>query len=148
MTIEVTTANISAHPVVIYQLLQVKHFETRTASARISVSFLAMLEQQFPITDSKAIELRYPSRFAEQLNVHVNHLNRALKETLNKTTTEIISLRVLHESKLLLVKTDWDIAEIAYALGFSEPTHFNNFFKKRMHVSPSNFRHSQTMQSG
>lgn len=86
------------------------------------------------------MELRYPSQFAEQLNVHVNHLNRALKETINKTTTQIIAIRVLYEAKKLLDQTDWNIADIAYGLGFREVTHFNSFFKKRTQVSPTGYR--------
>jgi len=30
--------------------------------------------------------------------------------------------------------------EIAFTLGFEEPTHFNNFFKKRTSQTPTNFR--------
>jgi len=33
-----------------------------------------------------------------------------------------------------------NVSEIAYMLGFSEPTHFNNFFKKHTQVSPLKFR--------
>ena len=35
------------------------------------------------------------------------------------------------------------ISEIAFALGFSEPTHFTNFFKKRVKISPVKFRQVQ-----
>ncbi|WP_369823750.1 helix-turn-helix domain-containing protein [Chitinophaga sp. CF118] len=31
-------------------------------------------------------------------------------------------------------------SEIAYALGFNEVTHFNNFFKKHVQQSPVKFR--------
>jgi len=36
----------------------------------------------------------------------------------------------------------WNISEIAHGLGFSEPTHFSNFFKKNVNASPSEFRAS------
>jgi AraC family transcriptional activator of pobA len=29
---------------------------------------------------------------------------------------------------------------VAYSLGFNEVTHFNNFFKKLVNMSPSQFR--------
>jgi len=63
------------------------------------------------------------------LNVHVNHLNRAIKETTDKTTSQIIAERILQESKILLKHSSWTVSEIAYALGYHEVTHFNNFFK-------------------
>jgi len=113
----------------------------KNASQRISALFMDLLERQFPIDDThQMVKLRSASEFADQLNVHVNHLNRAIKATTRKTTTQHISGRILQESKSLLTNTDWNVSEIAYALGFNEATHFNNFFKKHLDTSPSQFR--------
>lgn len=112
-----------------------------SASQRISALFQDLLDRQFPIDDDhRSIDLRTASDFASQLNVHVNHLNRALKETTNKTTSELIAERILRESKILLKHSQWDISEIGYSLGFSEVTHFSNFFKKHEKISPSKYR--------
>jgi AraC-like DNA-binding protein len=111
------------------------------ASQRISMLFLELLERQFPIDESHSkVNLRTASDFANQLNIHVNHLNKAVKETTLKTTTQIIAERILQESKVLLKHSSWGVAEVAYALGFTEVTHFNNFFKKHIQLSPSKFR--------
>jgi AraC-like DNA-binding protein len=111
------------------------------ASQRISTIFLELLERQFPIEENHPkINLRSASDFANQLNVHVNHLNRAVKETTQKTTTQLIAERLLQEAKILLRYSKWNVAEIAFALGFTEVTHFNNFFKKYVEVSPTKFR--------
>lgn len=111
------------------------------ASQRISTLFLELLERQFPIDDThQKIHLRTASDFANQLNVHVNHLNKAVKETTQKTTSQIIAERVLQESKILLKHSNWNVSEIAYALGFTEVTNFNNFFKKHLQLSPLKFR--------
>ena len=117
--------------------------QTINASQRISALFVELLERQFPIDDQHpAIKLRSASEFADQLNIHVNHLNRALKETLQKTTTVVIAERVVQEAKILLRHSKWGVAEIAYSLGFTEATHFNNFFKKHTEVSPTKFRNA------
>jgi len=111
------------------------------ASQRITALFMELLERQFPIDDSHpAVQLRSASDFANQLNVHVNHLNRAVKETTKKTTTQIISDRIVQEAKILLRHSSWNVFEVAYALGFTEVTHFNNFFKKHVQTSPLKFR--------
>lgn len=111
------------------------------ASQRISMLFLELLERQFPIDDNhRKINLRSASEFANQLNVHVNHLNRAVKDTTEKTTSQIIAERILQEAKILLKHSSWSVSDIAYALGFTEVTHFNNFFKKHIQVSPLKFR--------
>ncbi len=113
------------------------------ASRRISTLFMELLERQFPIDeDHRNVKLRSASDFADQLAIHVNHLNRALKETANKTTTQVIAERILQESKVLLKQSEWTVSEIAYALGFVEVTHFNNFFKKYTEQSPTRFRNA------
>lgn len=114
------------------------------ANKRISMMFMELLERQFPIDEShQKIELRTASDFANQLAVHVNHLNRAIKTTTGKTTTQVIAGRVLQESKILLSQSDWNVSEIAYALGFNEVTHFNNFFKKHIQLNPTKFKIKQ-----
>ncbi|TXE13446.1 helix-turn-helix domain-containing protein [Algoriphagus aquimarinus] len=114
-----------------------------SASRRIASMFLELLERQFPIDDlHTSVKLRTASDFAGQLNVHVNHLNRALREVTQKTTTALIAERVLQEAMVLLKYSTWNISDIAYALGFLEVTHFNNFFKKHTVKNPTQFRKS------
>lgn len=111
------------------------------ASQRIVSLFNELLERQFPIDENHtSIQLRSASDFADQLNIHVNHLNKAIKEVTLKTTTQLIAERILYESKILLKHSSWNVSEVAFSLGFSEVTHFNNFFKKYTNTSPMKFR--------
>jgi AraC family transcriptional activator of pobA len=111
------------------------------ASQRISNLFLELLERQFPVDENHpSVNFRSASDFAGQLNVHVNHLNRAVKEATGKTTSQIIAERILQEAKILLKHSPWNVSEIAFSLGFNEVTHFNNFFKKHVQLSPLKFR--------
>ncbi|MBC7902217.1 MAG: helix-turn-helix transcriptional regulator [Gemmatimonadaceae bacterium] len=111
------------------------------ASARVSSLFNELLERQFPIESPRQqIKLRTARDFAERLSVHVNHLNKVLKEDKGKTTTEIIADRLVQEAKILLRQTNWNISEIADSLGFEEVAHFSNFFKKQTSFSPVSFR--------
>lgn len=117
--------------------------QSMNASQRISTIFMELLERQFPIEeDHPRVSLRSPSDFSKQLNVHVNHLNRAVKEAAGKTTSQLIADRILQESKIMLKHSQWNVSEIAYALGFTEVTHFNNFFKKMVGTSPGKFRNT------
>ncbi|WP_118972926.1 helix-turn-helix domain-containing protein [Taibaiella koreensis] len=111
------------------------------ASERITGLFAELLERQFPVElSSQVIRLHTPSAFAQQLNVHVNHLNKALKEITGKTTTLLIKERVWQEAKVLLKSTSWTISEIAWCLGFEEPNHFSAFFKSLAGITPNKFR--------
>ena len=114
------------------------------ASQRISTLFLELLERQFPIDENhQTFSLRGASDYANQLNVHVNHLNSVVKKHSGKTTRVIIHERVVAEARALLRNTNWNIAEVAYALGFEYPSHFNKYFKQFAGVSPQEFRQQQ-----
>ncbi|OBW41856.1 HTH-type transcriptional activator RhaS [Chryseobacterium sp. MOF25P] len=115
--------------------------QNKNASSRLSSVFLELLERQFPIeTTANPLQLKTAQHYAQHLNVHVNYLNRAVKEITGKSTTNHITERIITEAKALLQHTDWSVSEIAYALGFEYPTYFNNFFKKQTGTNPKSFR--------
>jgi AraC family transcriptional regulator, transcriptional activator of pobA len=113
----------------------------KNAASRITSVFLELLERQFPIESTdRPLQLKTAQDYAKSLAVHVNHLNRAVKETTGKSTTAHIAERIVTEAKALLQHTDLTIAEIAYALGFEYPTYFNNYFKRVTGAVPSSLR--------
>ncbi len=112
------------------------------AAGRISTLFIELLERQFPIENvTQVVQIKTPIEFAKALGIHINHLNKVLKETTGRSTTEIINGRIIEEAKILLKQTVWNVSEIAFALGFEEVAHFSNFFKKHTTFSPLKFRH-------
>jgi AraC family transcriptional activator of pobA len=116
-------------------------YPAHNASARVSSLFIELLERQFPIeTPQQKLQLRTAKDYADRLAVHVNHLNKVLKENTGRTTTDIIGSRVIQEAKLLLKQTNWNISEISDSLGFAEVAHFSNFFKRQTSFSPGAFR--------
>lgn len=111
------------------------------ASERVASLFVELLERQFPIESPlQQLPLRSAKAYADRLAIHVNHLNKSLKESLGQTTTELIGQRVVQEAKILLRQTDWNVSEIAYSLGFEQVAHFSNFFKKHTSLAPLAFR--------
>ncbi len=100
-----------------------------------------VLAQQFQqLVDKLYIDSKNVSDYAEQLNVTPNYLTTTVKQITGKTAKDIIQERLFLESKTILSFTDLDIAEIAYQLNFSEPTHFTRFFKKYSGTTPNKFR--------
>jgi len=115
--------------------------QVKNAAHRITNVFLELLERQFPVEGtSRPLKLRTAQDYATTLNLHVNYLNRAVKETTGKSTTTHISERIASEAKALLLHTDWNVADIGYALGFEYPTYFNNFFKRVTGTNPTSLR--------
>ncbi|SFD88678.1 Helix-turn-helix domain-containing protein [Chitinophaga sp. CF118] len=116
-------------------------YTVQNAATRVSSLFIELLERQFPIDSPRQkLQLRSAGDYADQLAVHVNHLNKVLKENTGKTTTEIISARMIQEAKILLKQTDWSISDIAYCLDFEQVAHFSTFFKKQTSMTPLEFR--------
>lgn len=116
----------------------------KNATSRLTAVFFELLERQFPIeTPDKPLLLRTPQHYADVLAVHVNYLNRAIKEVTGKPTSAHISERITMEAKALLQHTNWNIREVGYALGFEYPTYFNNFFKKQTGTNPKSIRFEQ-----
>ena len=111
--------------------------QQNNAASRLTNVFLELLERQFPIESSdNPLKMRTAQDFADSLAVHVNYLNRAVKEVTGKPTSAHISERIFNEASAMLKHTNWNIKEIAYALGFEYPTYFNNFFKKISGTTP------------
>lgn len=117
------------------------YHQDKNGAQRLTNVFMELLERQFPVeSPDRPLQLRTAKDYAKDLLVHVNYLNRAVRGVTGKTTTTHISERITNEAKAILQHTDWNVSEIAYALGFEYPTYFNNFFKKQTGMSPSSVR--------
>ncbi|MCB0782599.1 MAG: AraC family transcriptional regulator [Flavobacteriales bacterium] len=119
-----------------------QEFDTQhNAASRITAVFLETLERQFPIESvDRPLGLRSPQDYARALNLHVNSLNRAVKGVTGKPTGAHIAERVTTEAKALLEHTDWNVADVAYALGFEHPSYFNSYFKRITGTNPMTLR--------
>ncbi len=113
----------------------------KNGANRITNLFLDLLDRQFPIENTaEPLKLRTAQDFAESLSVHINYLNRSVKEVTGKPTSVHIAERIAAEAKALLLYTDWSVADIAYGLGFDYPTYFNNYFKRVTGTTPKSIR--------
>lgn len=112
-----------------------------TSATRVVAAFRGLLARQYPIvTPARQLGLRTPQAFADTLAVHVNYLNRKLKAATGKTTTQLLAERLVQEAHTLLRHTDWPVSTIGYCLGFEEPTHFAQFFRRHTGRTPSQVR--------
>jgi len=117
------------------------YFKHKNAAERIATLFMELLDRQFPIDSPQtSLKLKSANDFALHLNVHVNHLNSAVRKITGKTTTAHIIDKITQEAKALLLHTDWSVADVAFSLGFEYTTYFNNFFKKQTGRTPLSLR--------
>jgi len=80
------------------------------------------------------------SQYAEMLNINPSCLNELSKRTTGITAGELIRNRVIDESKKLLYSTAISGKEIAYKLGFDDPSYFSRFFRKYTGLTLKEFR--------
>ncbi|WKL42909.1 AraC family transcriptional regulator [Flavobacterium sp. ZE23DGlu08] len=81
-----------------------------------------------------------PSFYASQLAITLKHLNRICNEMLQKTTTEVITDRIILEAKRMLMDKKFTVNEIATELGFDDYSYFTRLFKKHTRMTPTVFR--------
>jgi AraC family transcriptional activator of pobA len=94
--------------------------------------FELLLEQYYKIEKS-------PSFYADKMSITLKHLNRISKNILNITITELITRRVILESKRIMVDKNKNIAQIADELGYSNYSYFSKLFKKNVGMTPTEF---------
>lgn len=81
--------------------------------------------------------------YQQKLGVPEKPLAAAIRRAVGMTPKAYIDQRRLLEVKRLLAFSDRSIKEIAFTLGFDEPTNFNKFFRKHVGLAPQAFRQAQ-----
>ncbi len=81
--------------------------------------------------------------YAERLSMTTDRLNDHVKRATGVTAGHLIRQRVMTEAKRELVFANRAIHEIAYDLGFVDPSHFARFFRKQTGLTPQHFRAAQ-----
>lgn len=77
---------------------------------------------------------------ARSLTISRVQLYRKVKAILGISISDHINNMRLDKSKVLLKKSELNIAEIAYAVGFSSPNYFSTSFKNKFGVTPKEYK--------
>lgn len=77
---------------------------------------------------------------AAEVGFSPNHFSTVFSQQMGQTFVEYLTRLRVEESKRLLRETDTRLADIAYAIGYSEPHYFSYIFKKYAGMSPSTYR--------
>jgi signal transduction histidine kinase/DNA-binding response OmpR family regulator len=85
--------------------------------------------------------------FAENVGMSKTHLNRKLNALTDASANEFIRTYRLKKAARLLSGRSGNISEIAYEVGFSNPSYFAESFKKLFGYSPSEYLQNQRTSS-
>lgn len=78
--------------------------------------------------------------YARQIGLSPKRLNEILKDKMDTTVSGLLYHLLLIEAKRELYHDRRSVKEVAYELGFSDPSYFARFFKKRTGLGPEAFR--------
>ncbi len=98
----------------------------------LAMDFKALIEKH--MNEFLSIE-----EFSGKLGVSSKKLTKVVKQYLKDTPAQILHQRKILEAKRLLSNTTLSIKEVAYDLGFDQPTYFTKYFKKHTQMTPTTF---------
>ena len=84
--------------------------------------------------------VKNPSAYASMLHISAGYLNEAIKSVTGSTVSYWIKQEVFNEAKRLLYRSNADVKEIAFELGFNDYSYFVRSFRKVCGLSPLKFR--------
>lgn len=103
-----------------------------TTKITVFKNFKTLLEQNFK-------ESRSADYYAKKLAITYKHLNSICKDLVNKTAKNVIDDFIIIQAKRSLINSSVKSNELAYQLGFEDPTNFSKYFKKHTGLTPNLF---------
>lgn len=102
-------------------------------SSAITVSFRQLLSAHYKT-------LKSPADYARKLNLSLSYLNETVKASTGFPVSHWIQQETMLEARRLLYYSKISVKEIAYQLGYEDPTYFSRLFKKVVGLSPGEYR--------
>ncbi|MFD2541468.1 AraC family transcriptional regulator [Lacinutrix gracilariae] len=104
-------------------------------------SIMTKFEQQILKGNNKFFTV---NEYAEQMNISPIYLTECVKNATGKSAQKVLIDYKMLYAKTLLHQIDKSISEVAYALNFNEVANFNQFFKRNMGITATQFRKRNT----
>jgi AraC-like DNA-binding protein len=117
------------------RLLDAKHENWQEHASGLYNDFRVLAESHF-------IEQKQPAYYADKLKISERKLNEICKKATGFTVGDYINNRVILEAKRLLCNSHLTAKEVAFYLGFNDPSYFNRFFKIKTGLTALEFRQS------
>ncbi|HCC86069.1 MAG TPA: AraC family transcriptional regulator [Porphyromonadaceae bacterium] len=116
----------------ILSLAQHKNFESKDSAQKIERAKVIMYENIHKNIDAQEI--------AANLGISYSSFRKAFKEYTGYAPAQYFQELKLRKAKELLAETNHSVKEIAYELNFSSYEYFLSFFKKRVGITPLEYR--------
>ncbi|WEK36360.1 MAG: helix-turn-helix domain-containing protein [Candidatus Pseudobacter hemicellulosilyticus] len=112
----------------------------RNLNKDVLSGFEKLLEAYFADDNPSQAGLPTVHYFSDKLHLSPNYLGSILKSLTGKSTQQHIQDALIERTKLLLANSELSVAEIAYKFGFGYPQSFNKLFRRKVRLSPLEYR--------
>lgn len=106
------------------------------SQGRISDQFISLVQKNFRTE-------RFLDFYANKMAITSKHLSRTVKQQTGSTAVEWIERYVILEAKVMLRSSNMTIQQIADELHFPSQSFFGKYFKKKVGVSPKEYRNTR-----
>lgn len=114
---------------------------TPPAASRIVKTFIEAYMDDFNvIRNGGEIQVRRVSEYADRLGISQNHLNDTVKSITGKSAGQLMREQIVRQASMCLKHSSKTISEIAYLLGFGDPSYFARYYKRHTGKMPSELR--------
>lgn len=108
---------------------------------------LATFNRFAELLEARFTQTRDANNYADWLNITYKTLNQLCKQVSQQTAKQVIDNYTILEAKRRLTLHDQPGQQLAYELGFDEPTNFVKYFKKHTQLTPSQFKQQNKVLS-
>lgn len=120
-----------------------RQFITReNVNKDVITKFESILREYFKRTDLEESGTPTVAYCADRINLSANYFGDLIKKETGKTAQEYIQSFLIDVAKERMVNSGLSVSEVAYSLGFRYPQHFARLFKRKVGMTPLEFRHS------
>ncbi|MGV8096756.1 MAG: helix-turn-helix domain-containing protein [Mangrovibacterium sp.] len=103
---------------------------------RLLRAFTSLYMNDFkPLNKGQAIRLKKIATYAGILGVTQNHLNDTIKAVTGKSAGQLINDQLIRQATIFL--SSKSVNEVAYLLGYDDPSYFARYYKKQTGHQPS-----------
>lgn len=114
------------------------HLDSLRPSHQLFIQFRKLVDQEYA-------RLHTVQEYADRLHVAVRTLNKSVNECSQKSPLAFINDRIILEAKRLVRYSNMMIKEIAFELGYDDPSYFVKLFKRQTGYLPSDFRETESV---
>lgn len=108
---------------------------------RLLKAFTVLYMEDFQnLQTGNVVQLKRIGNYADELGVSQNYLNDTIKAVTGKSAGKLVKDQLIKQASMCLKHSSKSISEIAYKLGFNDPSYFARYYKNQTGMSPSDLR--------